>query len=53
MAHGTLTALLVTSFGGYAMIYSGLAKRMLRIGLRGRCRKCGRARAVCTCGARH
>jgi hypothetical protein len=52
MGHATLTALLVTSFGGYTMIYSGLAKRMLRTGTRGRCRKCGRTRDVCTCGGR-
>jgi hypothetical protein len=52
MSHATLTALLVTCFSGYTMIYSGLAKRLLRTGTRGRCRQCGRARAVCTCGGR-
>lgn len=49
----TVIALLVTCFSGYAMLYSGLAKKMLRLGTRGRCRTCGRTRDVCTCGGRH
>jgi hypothetical protein len=42
----------VTCFSGYSMVFAGLAKRRLRTGTRGRCRKCGRARVVCTCGGR-
>ncbi|HZD88019.1 MAG TPA: hypothetical protein VE088_08445 [Gaiellaceae bacterium] len=49
MSHQTLIAMLVTSVSGYWMLYSGLAKRMLRLGLRGRCASCGRLRATCSC----
>lgn len=49
MAHQDLLALLVTCAAGYTMIYTGLAKRMLRLGGRGRCRRCGRNRDYCSC----
>ena len=49
MAHQTLIAMLVTCASGYGMLYSGLAKRKLRLGLRGRCRHCGRVRDMCSC----
>jgi hypothetical protein len=49
MTHQTAIAMLVTSLSGYAMVAAGLAKRKLRLGVRGRCRRCGRLRVVCTC----
>ena len=49
MAHQTTFAILVTCASGYAMLFSGLAKRRLRIGTRGRCRSCGRLRETCSC----
>jgi hypothetical protein len=49
MAHQTVIAMLVTSVCGYTMIASGLAKRTLRLGVRGRCPDCGRLRVVCSC----
>ena len=51
MREQTVIALLVTCFTGYAMIYSGVGKRLLRTGTRGRCPRCGRLRIVCTCGS--
>lgn len=49
MAHQTVIAMLVTSVSGYTMLASGIAKRTLRLGVRGRCRSCGRLRVACTC----
>jgi len=49
MSHDTVIAMLVTCVSGYAMLFAGLGKRALRLGVRGRCRHCGRLRAVCTC----
>jgi hypothetical protein len=49
MSHDTVIAMLVTCASGYTMLFGGLAKRTLRLGVRGRCRHCGRLRAVCTC----
>jgi len=49
MTHQTVIAVLITSAGGYTMVFSGLAKRTLRLIPRGRCRRCGRLRAVCRC----
>ena len=49
MTHQTVIAMLITSASGYTMLAGGLAKRKLRLGVRGRCRRCGRLRVVCTC----
>jgi hypothetical protein len=49
MSQQTAIAMLVTSAAGYAMVLGGLARRRLRLGARGRCRRCGRLRVVCTC----
>jgi hypothetical protein len=49
VTHQTVIGMLVTSAAGYAMLFTGVAKRKLRLGVRGRCRRCGRLRAVCTC----
>lgn len=49
MTHQTLTAILVSSASGYVMLWSGIAKKRLALGGRGRCRSCGRIRLVCTC----
>jgi hypothetical protein len=49
MTHQTVIAMLVTCASGYTMLASGLAKRTLRLGTRGRCPGCGRLRAVCSC----
>ncbi|HUJ56297.1 MAG TPA: hypothetical protein VLW49_09955 [Gaiellaceae bacterium] len=51
MSHQTLIAMLVTCGSGYAMLFSGLAKRKLRVAPRGRCRQCGRLRETCSCPA--
>jgi hypothetical protein len=49
MTHQAVIGMLGTSVAGYAMLFTGVAKRRLRLGARGRCRRCGRLRAVCTC----
>ena len=49
MSQQTLVAILVTCASGYTMLVSGLSKRRLRLGTRGRCPRCGRLRAVCSC----
>ncbi len=38
--------MLLTSASGYAMLVSGVAKRTLRLEVRGRCRRCGRLRGL-------
>lgn len=49
MGHQTTLAILITCASGYTMMFTGLAKRRIRLGVRGRCRKCGRLRETCTC----
>jgi hypothetical protein len=49
MTHQTLIAILASCASGYTMLASGVAKRTLRLGARGRCPQCGRLRVVCGC----
>ena len=49
MEHQTLLAIVITCASGYTMLFSGLAKRRLRLGARGRCPRCGRLRETCSC----
>jgi len=41
--------MLVTCVGGYTMICTGLANRMLSLRAGGRCPSCGRFRHSCCC----